>query len=97
MNFIKEILRFNPDLELGVTKKHRIVIRTNTYGSNFAHFQKLFNEVKKDFPHITPEIADIFHYGGRHYKGTYGIEFNIDIAIKVPDGYKDIHGVEYKL
>lgn len=94
MTIIKEILRCKTRMDM---EQHRIVIRTNTYGSNFAHFQKLFDEAKKDFPHITPETADIKHYAGRRYKGTYGIEFNIDIEVPVPEGYKDISEVEFIL
>jgi endonuclease III-like uncharacterized protein len=99
MTIIKEILRYTPEKQTQPVSmyQHRIVVRSNTYGSNLAHLQELFDEVKKDFPHITPETADIKHYGGRHYKGTYGIEFNIDIEVKVPEGYKDISEVEYTL
>mgnify|MGYP001585527110 CR=1 FL=1 len=99
MTIIKEILKYNPELDKNIVSPYqpRIIIRTNTYGSNFAHFKMLFDEVKKDFPFITPEKADIKHYGGRHYKGTYGIEFNIDSEVKVPDAYKPIHEVEYTL
>lgn len=99
MKFIKEVLKFNLDKETNSVSpyEHRIVVRTNSYGSNFKFFQLLYDEVKRDFPHITPEIADIKHYAGRRYKHTYGIEFNIKSEIKVPDGYTEISEVEYTL
>ncbi len=99
MLIIKEVLKFdgNKDTNKVSPYEHRIVVRTNCYGSNFGFFQMLYNEVKKDFPHITPEDADIKHYAGRSYKHTYGIEFNIKSEIKVPEGYTEISEVEYTL
>ncbi len=93
MNFIKEFAKF--DKEPNSIDEKRVIVRTNSYGSSFGFFQRLFDEVKKDFPHITPDNADIKHYAGRHYKGTYGIEFNVFGAL--PESYKEVSSMEYTL
>lgn len=95
MLFIKEVVPF--DLKKDQVQGSRIIIRTNTYGSNFAFFQKLFDEANKDFPFITPENADIKHYGGQRYKHTYGIEFNVKLDVHIPSDYRQIQEVEYTL
>lgn len=97
MTFIKEILKHNPEAHKGAPALHRIIVRTNTYGSNFEFFQRLYKEAKKDFPHLKPIDADIKHYAGRRYKGTYGIEFSINVDVKVPKGYEDVSEVEWTL
>ncbi len=98
MKFTKEVLSFYPqDKESKQPYQSRIVIRTNTYGSTLSFLQKLFDEAKKDFPHITPEMADIKLYGGRHYKGTFGIEFNLDVGVKIPGTYESITKLEYTM
>ena len=97
MTIIREVLKHDPIKHKGMPAQNRIIVRSNTYGSNMEHFQQLYDAAKVDFPHLTPKIADIKHYGGRHYKGTYGIEFNVDAEIAVPVNYKEISEVEYTL
>jgi hypothetical protein len=100
MTIIKEVLRYDHTKDQNPVSPYgtKVIIRTNTYASTFAHFQMLFDEVKKDFPTLIPESANIVHYGGRHYKGTYGIEFKInEFEIPVPAEYKEVSSVEFAL
>lgn len=77
-------------------KTIRIIIRTNCYVSMFSHFVMLKAELDKDFPGIEFD-PDIKHYGGRHYKGTFGLEFTLPAGTSVPREYKKIRNVEYTL
>lgn len=71
ITIIRECVRFKGKREW------RIILRTNCYGSSLGFFFKLFSYLLQDFPDIKAEDMDVMHYGGRCYKGTYGIEFNV--------------------
>lgn len=90
MKFIREIFYHEK------TKTKRFVIRTDCYNSELSHFMLLFQEAKKDFPDLKEEQIEIKHYGGRCYKGTYGIEFTIDPKV-IPTTYEQIHKLELEL
>ncbi len=78
-------------------KNVRFIIRTNTYSNSLFYFNTLFEEAKKDFPDIKPDDVEIIHYGGRRYKGTFGIEWSESITIKRPKEYREISNTEYTL
>lgn len=54
-----------------------VVIRTNCYGSRLSFLMDLFNIAKKDFPSLELGHVEVKHYGGRHYAGTFGLEFEL--------------------
>lgn len=56
-------------------ESNRFIIRTNTYARTLSHINNLVSKAKKDFPSLSDEDIMIIVYAGRHYKGTYGIEF----------------------
>ncbi len=89
MDFIKE---YQPVVE---QFPGRCVIRTNTYCKNFSHICFLVAEAKKDFPDLKDNLIEIAHYGGQHYKGTFGIEFTP--TGEVPDSYEKISELEFTL
>ncbi len=85
--------------EKNIHKKYktiRIIIRTNCYISTFSHFLMLKSVLDTDFPNtnIDPEVIQ---YDGRHYKGTFGLEFTLTQGSSVPQEYEEIGQVEYKL
>jgi hypothetical protein len=69
-----------------------VVLRTNTYCNAVAYIQHLFNEAKKDFPTLDAEKVRTVIFGGRHYKGTMGIEF--DTMLEKPEAYEEIAELE---
>lgn len=77
-------------------KTKRFIVRTDCYNSDLSHFILLFQTAKKDFPDLKEEQVEIKHYGGMTYKGTYGIEFNLDPKV-IPVEYEQIHKLEYTL
>ena len=85
--------------EKNIHKKYktiRIIIRTNCFTSTFKHFVMLKAILDGDFPDIDVE-PEVTHYGGRHYKGTFGLEFTLPMGSPVPQEYEEIGQVEYKL
>lgn len=68
------------------------VIRENNYGSGLDKFMRLFEEAQKDFPGLLYENVSVVKYGGRRYKGTFGIEFETSSA---PNSYIRINALEY--
>lgn len=51
------------------------VVRKRSYGSYLSDIEELYQVAKADFPHLQREAVTVVKYGGRHYKGTFGIEF----------------------
>ncbi len=82
MDYIKE-----------VTPEKHCVVRTGTYTSSVAHINRILAEATEDFPDLDLEKVKIVHYGGIRYKGTYGLEFDVDGD--VPDTYRPINHVEF--
>ena len=74
----------------------RCVIRTDTYAKSVEHIMYLYRIASKDFPHLMQEDFSIAHYGGRRYKGTYGIEFNVNMSSNTED-YRQIKNMEVLL
>lgn len=72
------------------------VIRTNTYNKSMAHLRSLEAIALIDFPDLNPVEINVVHYGGRHYKGTMGIEFPVD-GLPAPNGYSEISKLEETL
>lgn len=64
------------------------IIRTNTYSRDLDYFVYLFEEAKKDFPNLSFYDVAIVHFGGVRYKGTWGIEFTVDLLNPVLEKYK---------
>lgn len=85
--------------EKNIHKKYktvRIIIRTNCYTSMFSHFVMLKSVLDTDFPDIDAD-PEVIQYGGRRYKGTFGLEVIVPQGTAVPDEYEEIGQVEYKL
>lgn len=90
MNIIKEYCQSQNDSSPPIC-----VVRTRTYADTLHYFDELFAVAKSDFPGLRREDCVIVHYGGRHYKGTYGIEFRW--SGEIPESYQKIEHLEYKL
>jgi hypothetical protein len=78
-----------------IIKEYRdciVVLRTKTYAKTLGYFVELFNEAKKDFPQLDPDNVQVVKYGGRYYKGTMGIEF--EIVGDKPVDYREIVELE---
>jgi hypothetical protein len=73
-------------------KGKTVVLRTNTYSNAVAYINNLFREAKKDFPTLEEDKVRVVHFGGRYYKGTFGIEF--DTMLSKPEAYKEIAELE---
>ena len=73
------------------------VIRTDTYGSSLEFFIDLYNVAKEDFPKLSEKDVQIVQYGGRHYRGTFGIEFCMSEGTKIPDSYQEYSFLEQRL
>ncbi len=74
--------------------KDRIIIRSNCYGSSIGYINKLVDEAKKDFKGIDVDSINIVHYGGRHYAGTFGIEFDVPPDTFMLIGYSEVSNTE---
>jgi len=72
----------------------RCVIRTNAHAHSFGYFKMLVVEAKKDVPDVNEDEIEIVLFGGRHYKHTFGIEFE---CVAKPDGYEEIDKLEYTM
>jgi hypothetical protein len=55
----------------------------------------LFEEAKKDFEDLTPDNIQVVVFGGRHYAGTYGIEFDVPPYAEAPKEYSEIRVLEF--
>ena len=73
-------------------KGNQFVLRTTTYGKTLGYIVELFNEAKKDFPGLNKDNVNIVKYGGRQYKGTMGIEFEM-VGLS-PEVYAEIAELE---
>lgn len=71
------------------------ILRTSTYAHSLDHFLKLAEAAKADFPHLKPSEIKIVHYGGKRYRGTFGIEFQI--TDPPPESYTRIPQTEPNL
>ena len=74
----------------------RCVVRTDTYAKTLQHFLNLLAEARKDFPDLSAREVEVVHYGGRHYRGTFGIEFSAK-KDEVPRSYGIIRNLELTL
>lgn len=72
------------------------IIRLDHYGHSAQVFKDLVDEVLKDFPEFPLEEISIAHYGGSHYRRTYGVEFRVDVA-NVPSTYERVLTTELRL
>jgi hypothetical protein len=68
------------------------VIRTNCYSSQWSFLFKLVAAAKADFPDLQDEMIRVVHFAGRHYAGTFGIEF--EPCSVVPSDYQAIRELE---
>lgn len=87
MKYIKSYVPFSD------TDEVRVIIRTNTYGSDIDFFLKMAEEAQRDFPDVPFSDMNVHHYAGVSYKGTYGIEFNTNSHC-VPSYYSKQKSVE---
>lgn len=71
------------------------ILRSRTYTSSLDYFLMLFKEATKDFKDLRESQVEVIQYGGRHYKGTFGIEFKS--TEKPPKEYEKRKAVEFKL
>ncbi len=70
------------------------VIRTSTYASSAEHIKNLADRAFHDSAgDATYEDVDVVLYAGRHYAGTFGVEFHLQRKL---EGYADIKELEYK-
>ena len=51
------------------------ILRADTYNSTFAHFKRLVDRAKCDFPDLIDSHVEIVHYGGPTSRDQFGIEF----------------------
>jgi len=92
LNIIKEVWKDRrPEF-----KKDRIIIRTLCYGSSIGYINQLVEQAKKDFRGVDVDSIEIVQYGGRHYAGTYGIEFDVEPDTFMLIGYREVPTTEYK-
>jgi hypothetical protein len=81
----------------------RLVVRTATYSSRIPHFNRLFEVMCEIGEAMEPPVEfedtypDVVHYGGRHYKGTYGLEASIPADVSVPESVDRRVSAEYTL
>jgi hypothetical protein len=59
-----------------------------------SFFLGLFDEAVADFPSLVQKDVAIVHFGGRHYSGTFGIEFDAPSLEAVPEAYRPVNQVE---
>lgn len=89
---IKEVWK---DRRLEFQKDH-VILRSLYYGSSVGHINKFIEEAKKDFPGIDVDKIEIIQYGGRHYAGTFGIEFQVKPDSNPLEGYREVSTTELK-
>ena len=77
------------------TPSGQCVIRNRGYGSCMDYFLEMMQAAMKDFPELTPSSIEVKHYGGRHYKGTFGIEFKMDLDKINYEVYREISQLEF--
>ena len=53
-------------------------------------------EAKQDFPCLSDGDIRVVQYGGRHYAGTFGIEFDLPEDTQLPEGYESINQLEVR-
>ena len=73
----------------------RIMLRENNYNSSLEKFDRLWNIIVEDFPEVKRSDVEIVQYGGRFYKYTFGIEFNV--RGEIPEDYHFIKNPEFTL
>lgn len=73
-----------------------VILRNDHYGSSVATFAAMFNQARQDFPDLKPDEAELKHYGGSTYKGTYGLEFQRPTSA-IPVDYAERKNVEFTL
>jgi hypothetical protein len=78
-----------------VGNEYRCVVRAGTYSHTFEYIAELVQAAKSDFPALEDRHIEIMMYGGDRYRGTIGIEF--DVQGDVPDTYTAINQVELTL
>jgi len=76
-----------------------IVVRPNNYSHRLSDITALVAEARRDFPGWLQSEDDIhiIMYGGSHYKGTMGIEFEVPAGTAIPDSYRQIQELELRL
>jgi hypothetical protein len=73
------------------------IIRNASYGFTVQDALELIEIVKKDFPSVDLDDANIVKYGGNRYKYTLGIEFPISKSTPVPNDYLVVESLEMTL
>ena len=72
------------------------VIRFNHYGRSWKILGEAVAEAKQDFPCLSDGDIRVVQYGGRHYAGTFGIEFDLPEDTQLPEGYESINQLEVR-
>ena len=67
----------------------KVVVKTRSTSFKLSHYLSLFEEAKKDFPHLTIKDIDAVEYAGNKYRGQRGIEFNM-LLTEIPQTYQEI-------
>lgn len=77
----------------------RVIARSNCYAHDLEYIARLFSALENDFNTETLHLskAEIAHYGGQRYAGTYGVEYVLNANVPIPDTYTQIAYLEYKL
>lgn len=73
---------------------NRCTIRIRTYASSLKHFLEMAEIAKKDYPTLEDKDIEIVQYGGKSYKRTFGIEFNVQ---EPTEDYTKVPYLEAKL
>lgn len=69
-----------------VTAQLWCAIRVDFYGCTLDYIMKLFEEARKDFPHLTPALVEVQECGGENHC-KYGIRFRALRGCEVPASY----------
>ncbi len=74
----------------------KVVVRSSMYAHSLQYLLDLLGEAQEDFPTLSADSVTVVHFSGRHYKGTFGIEFGAQ-AEDVPSHYDEIGSLEETL
>ena len=71
------------------------IIRSSHYGNDLDMLVRFYNEAVLDYPNLKIEDVRVVKYGGRYYKGTFGIEFNV--GYYAPESYRRVPQLEFTM
>lgn len=79
-----------------VHQNHRVCgIKPNNYSSRIPQILKMVELAKQSFPSLKDEDIHVVAYDGDRWKRQVGIEFLLPADTKIPDGWNELHRLEY--